>query len=83
MATHYNNAARGVEADEYFNNYDYSVDKNIGLSATTKGKTTTVHYDGKKYAWDYMADSGLSMTELLGMAQGLNFATGDDTMSDE
>lgn len=83
MATHYNNAAKGVEADEYFNNYDYSVDKNIGLSATTKGKTTTVHYDGKKYAWDYMADSGLSMTELLGMAQGLNFATGDDTMSDE
>lgn len=83
MATHYNNVAKGVEADEYFNNYDYSVDKNIGLSATTKGKTTTVHYDGKKYAWDYMADSGLSMTELLGMAQGLNFATGDDTMSDE
>lgn len=83
MATHYNNAARGVEADEYFNNYDYSVDKNTGLSTTTKGKTTTVHYDGKKYAWDYMADSGLSMTELLGMAQGLNFATGDDTMSDE
>lgn len=83
MATHYNNAARGVEADEYFNNYDYSVDKNIGLSTTTKGKTTTFHYDGKKYAWDYMADSGLSMTELLGMAQGLNFATGDDTMSDE
>lgn len=83
MATHYNNAARGVEADEYFNNYDYSVDKNIGLSTTTKGKTTIVHDDGKKYAWDYMADSGLSMTELLGMAQGLNFATGDDTMSDE
>ena len=83
MTTHYNNAARGVEADEYFNNYDYSVDKNTGLSTTTKGKTTTVHYDGKKYAWDYMADSGLSMTELLGMAQGLNFATGDDTMSDE
>lgn len=82
-ATHYKNAARGVEADEYFNNYDYSVDKNVGLSTTTKGTTTTVHYDGKKYAWDYMADSGLSMTELLGMAQGLNFAAGDDTMSNE
>lgn len=84
---HYETQLKKQEAEDYFDNYDYTVNKNTDrtrYAATSSGPKTWIDNQSKEAGFDYIKESGLSMTQLLGMAQSIDgFELGQDTMSKE
>lgn len=84
---HYDNEQKIADANDYFENYDYAIDKN--------GKKTKITYnsagnpevvavkDSKEEGMENIRDSNLSVAEIYKLAQQAGLEEGQDTMSDE
>lgn len=80
IQTHYDIVAAGTEADAYFSNYKFTVNKNTGYR--TDG--TERYSQSKQRGFDILksGDTNLSTADLLNIAQEAGFDPGENTMSD-
>lgn len=84
---HYDNEKKIADVNDYFENYDYAIDKN--------GKKTTISYDSagnpevvavkdsKQEGMEDIRESKLSTAEIYKLAQQAGLEEGQDTMSDD